>query len=109
MLTVYSLGVLALKSSYVNEAMANKFATVLALVGSVNIPIIYYAAEFFNTLHQTTGTSFGSASMAIPFFVMLAAGYCFYGWVLLRAIRAEVLVREAKTQWVKDLIAARAV
>jgi len=105
----FYLGVLALKSSYQNEAMANKFATVLALVGCVNIPVIYYAAEIFNTIHQTTGTSFGSLSMGIPFFVMLAAGYCFYGWVLLRALRAEVLVREAKTQWVKDLVIGKSV
>ena len=102
----FYLGILALKSSYQNEEMANRFATILALVGVVNIPIIYYAAEMFNTLHQTTGTSFSNVSMRVPFFTMLAAGYCFYAWVLLRSIRAEIIQREYKTQWVKDLLSA---
>lgn len=104
MMLFFYLGVVALKSSYQNEQLAGKFATILALVGVVNIPIIYYAAEIFNTLHQTTGTSFSSASMLIPFFTMLAAGYCFYGWVLLRSVRAEIIKREINTKWVQELI-----
>lgn len=98
------IGVFAIKSSYRDEAMANKAATILSLVGVVNIPIIYFAADWFFSLHQSTGTKFHDKWMAIPFFTMIAAGYCFYSWVLIRSVRAEILQREYKTQWVKNLI-----
>jgi len=60
------IGVLVLKASYQNEDMANKAATILALVGVVNIPIIYYAADWFFSLHQRCGSSM-PPSMAWPF------------------------------------------
>lgn len=97
------LGILALKSSYQNEDMANKFATILALVGIVNIPIIYFAADWFFSLHQKSRSTM-HISMLIPFLISILGGYCFYAWVLLRSVRVEILKREAKTQWVKDLI-----
>lgn len=97
------LGVLALKSSYQNEAMANKFATILAIVGVVNIPIIYFAAHWFFSLHQRSGTTM-PPEMAWPFWLSVLGGYCFYAWVLLRSLRAEVLKREVKTQWVQELV-----
>lgn len=107
---LFYMGILALKNSFPNEATANKAATYLALVGVVNIPLIYFASSIVGHqgLHQDTGTTFASASMMWPFFIMLAAGYCFYAWVLITSIRAEILKREAKTQWVKDLVAAKA-
>ncbi len=106
MLFLY-IGVFALKSSYQDEVMANRAATILALVGVVNIPIIYYAADLFFSLHQKSRSSM-HISMLIPFLMSMAAGYCFYGWVLLRSVRAEILYREVKTQWVQDLISEKA-
>jgi heme exporter protein C len=97
------LGVLALKASYQSEEMANKAATILALVGVVNIPIIYFAADWFFSLHQRSGSSM-PPSMAWPFWLSVLGGYCFYAWVLLRSVRAEIVQREYKTQWVKELI-----
>ena len=102
MLFLY-IGVLALKSSYQNETMANRAATILALVGVVNIPIIYFAADWFFSLHQKSRSSM-HISMLVPFLTSMLAGYCFYLWVLLRSVRAEILQKEVKTKWVQDLI-----
>lgn len=109
MLFLY-IGVVVLQASYRSQKMADEFSAVLAIVGSVNIPIIYYATRFWSSLHQGAsikiiGKSTIDVSMIYPLLIMIAGFYLFYFWVLMKAVRSEVLVREQKTQWVKDLIA----
>lgn len=109
MLFLY-IGVIVLQASYSNQKMADEFAAILAIVGSVNIPIIYYATKFWSSLHQDpsiklTEKSAVDASMMYPLLIMIIGFYCFYFWALLKSLRAEVLQREQKTQWVHDLIA----
>lgn len=103
------LGVLALQSAYSNQETADKSSAILALVGSVNIPIIYLSVKFWNTLHQgatikIVGESSIHASMAYPLVTMIIAYYLAFSWLLLAHMRAEILLREKKTVWVQDLI-----
>lgn len=105
------LGVMALQASYQNQQMADRFSAILALVGTVNIPIMYGSVYWWNSLHQgaTLKLSGGSSmhpSMLYPLLVMIVGFYCFYAYVLLKSVRAEVLQREYRTQWVKELVAA---
>lgn len=105
------LGVIALQASYQNQQMADRFSAILAIVGTVNIPIIYGSVYWWNSLHQgatlkITGGSPIHPSMLYPLLVMIAGFYLFYAYVLLKTIRAEILHREYRTQWVKDLVAA---
>lgn len=105
------LGVIALQASYQNQQMADRFSAILAIVGTVNIPIIYGSVYWWNSLHQgatlkLTGGSPIHPSMLYPLLTMIAGFYVFYAYVLLKAIRAEILHREYRTQWVKDLVAA---
>lgn len=103
------LGVIGLQSAYANQDTADKSSAILALVGCVNIPIIYLSVHFWNTLHQgatikLSGESSIHPSMAYPLVLMIFAYYLAFVWLLLAHTRAEILQRERKTVWVQDLI-----
>jgi len=107
------LGVMALQEAFQHQDTANRASAILALVGTVNIPIIYWSVEFWNTLHQPATLKFTSEStidpsMLYPLLTMIVGFYVFYAWVLLASTRSEVLRRERKTRWVNELAAAKA-
>ena len=102
------LGVIALQESFTNQDAADKTSAWLSLVGMVNIPIIYKSVDWWYSLHQPatlklTGESSISASMAYPLITMIIAFYVVYAWLLLERSRIEVLDREKKSRWVKEL------
>ena len=104
-------GVIALGQAITNRDSAAKACAVLALVGAVNIPIIKYSVDWWNTLHQpATFTVTGKASMApemwLPLLLMVLGFYCFFGAVLLMRMRLEVLKREARSSWAKAEVKA---
>jgi heme exporter protein C len=102
------LGIIALQQAFQNRDTADKASAILALVGTVNIPIIYKSVDWWNTLHQPAtikfvGKSTIHISMLYPLFVMVIGFYVFYALVLLLHTRTEILRRESRTQWVNDL------
>lgn len=106
------LGMIALQQAYQQRDTADKSSAILALVGMVNIPIIYKSVDWWNTLHQPatikfTGKSTIDPSMLYPLLIMVIGFYCFYALVLLLYTRVEILRRESRTQWVNDLVANR--
>ncbi len=99
------LGIIALQEAFQNQDAADKTAAWLAIVGMVNVPIIYKSVEWWNTLHQPATIKFTEKStidpsMLYPLLVMFIGFYLFYFWSLLRATRMEILRREIKTSWV---------
>jgi heme exporter protein C len=103
------LGVMALQEAYQNQESADKTCAILALVGMVNIPIIYKSVDWWFTLHQPATLKFTEKSsiapeMAYPLILMIFAVYAFYAWLLLSKTRVEILHREVKTQWVKETV-----
>lgn len=99
-------GIIALGQSISNRDSAAKACAVLALVGAVNIPIIKYSVEMWNTLHQpatftVTGKATMSAQMWLPLLISILGLYCFFAVVLLMRMRLEVLKRESRSTWVK--------
>ncbi|WP_449117508.1 heme ABC transporter permease [Pseudomonas viridiflava] len=99
-------GLIALGNAISNRDSAAKACAVLAIVGVVNIPIIKYSVEWWNTLHQ--GATFSltekpamPAEMWLPLLFTTLGFYCFFGAVLLMRMRLEVLKRESRTQWVQ--------
>jgi heme exporter protein C len=103
------VGVIALTSAYDHVASGDKAAAVLALVGVVNIPIIKYSVEWWNTLHQ--GATFKMTEkpamppdMWIPLLIMIIGFYCFFAVILMSRARTEVLRRENRSDWVKSLV-----
>lgn len=103
------LGVMALYSAVEDKRTAARATAILAIVGVVNIPIIHYSVEWWNTLHQgPTVTKFGAPSidlrMLIPLLLMAVAFKLFYAMVVLMRARVEVLQRERNAQWVRELV-----
>lgn len=102
-------GYMALQSSIEDQRTADKASGLLAIVGVVNIPIIHYSVEWWNTLHQgATVAKFDKPSMhidmLIPLLVMALAAKLFYAAIVLMRARNEVLYRERNRQWVRDLV-----
>jgi heme exporter protein C len=102
------LGVIALYNAVEDKRTAARATAILAIVGVVNIPIIHYSVEWWNTLHQgATVTKFDKPSidisMLIPLLLMAVAFKLYYALVVLMRARCEVLQRERNTQWVREL------
>lgn len=102
------LGLIALRSSLNDPRRADKATALLAIVGVVNVPIIYFSVKWWNTLHQGASVSLTkSPSMATTMFTgMLLMVFCFWAYsmaVALMRVRNIILERESHTDWVKDL------
>jgi heme exporter protein C len=99
-------GVIALGQAISNRDSSAKACAVLAIVGVINIPIIKYSVDWWNTLHQ--GATFKltekpamPVEMWLPLLLMTLGFYCFFACVLIMRMRLEVLKREARSSWVK--------
>ncbi|TBU98268.1 heme ABC transporter permease [Stutzerimonas kirkiae] len=105
-------GVIALGQAISNRESAARACAVLAIVGVVNIPIIKYSVEWWNTLHQPATFSVTEkpampVEMWLPLLVMVLGFYLFFGAVLLVRMRLEVLRREARSSWARAEVAAQ--
>jgi len=103
------LGVIALYGAIEDKRVAARAVAILALVGVVNIPIIHYSVEWWNTLHQpATITKFDKpsidVSMLVPLLLMALAFKLYYATVVLMRARCEVLERERNSRWVQSLV-----
>tara|TARA_B100000963_G_scaffold345064_1_gene348620 strand:+ start:52539 stop:53297 length:759 start_codon:yes stop_codon:yes gene_type:complete len=106
------LGVIALYGAFEDKQQAGKAAGVMALVGVVNVPIIHYSVEWWNTLHQgATISKFDKPSIAPemlwPLLIALLGLALFIAAVTVMRMKNEIIRREYHRPWVKDL-AARA-
>ena len=104
------LGFIALQSAIEERDAAGRAGAVLALVGVVNIPIIHYSVEWWNTLHQgPTVTKFDqpsiSLAMLLPLLTMALAFMTYFAAVLLKRARCDILEAEANSNWVRERLA----
>lgn len=102
------LGFMALHAAIDEPRRADRAAAVLALVGVVNVPIIYFSVVWWNTLHQGSSVSLTRApSMAqTMLWGMLLMALCFWMYSIASALtrlRAIILEREAHADWVLQL------
>jgi len=103
------LGVIALYKSFNDVQQAGKAAGVMALVGIINLPIIHYSVEWWNTLHQgATILKMGKPSM--PPDMLQPLLFCIVSWMLvcaaifLLALQNEILRRDIRRPWVIHLV-----
>jgi heme exporter protein C len=92
------IGLIALRSSLEDEALAGKLTAVLALVGVAVLPIIKFSVDWWNTLHQpSTGfTSTVDPSMRTPL-LLSAIGFSLLFFALhLKSMQTEILRRRVK-------------
>ena len=103
------IGFIALQSVIHDQQSRERASAVLAIVGVINLPIIHYSVIWWNTLHQgPTISKFATPSIASsmlhPLLAMIAAFFLFYGVILLMRMRNQILIREQKSHWVKEVL-----
>ena len=89
------LGYIALESAFDDRARGAKASALLAIVGFVNVPIIKFSVDWWNTLHQPAsimkmGGPSIDPSMLIPLMMMIVGYSAFYVWVLCLRVRADI-------------------
>lgn len=101
LLFVY-LGYMALWAAIDDPARAARAAAILALAGSVNLPVIHYSVEWWNTLHQPAsllradGPAIDS-TMLTALFLLLGGFTAYYFTVLLWRVHREILSRRVRS------------
>jgi heme exporter protein C len=101
-LFLFYLGYMALRSSIDDEARATRAAAVLGLVGLINLPIVKFSVDWWNTLHQPAsllragGTSLDPVFL-LPLLLMMAAYTALFLAVWLSSIRTEIVRRRVQT------------
>jgi len=103
------LGYIGLRSAIDDLGRADRASAVLAIVGVVNLPIIRYSVEWWNSIHQAPSVmKMDRPSMPMdmlaPLLMMLLGFTLFFAAVLLVRLRAEVLRRERGAAWVKEVV-----
>jgi heme exporter protein C len=100
-------GFIALGNAFEEPRRGDRAAALLALIGIVNLPIIYFSVLWWNTLHQGSSVSFKGTSMHISMLTgMLLMTFSFWSYSIgatLARVRAIILERERRTRWVRDL------
>ena len=102
------LGYIALTEAIDDPRRAANAGALLALVGVVNIPIIYFSVRWWNTLHQGATISMTAAPKMVSTMLtaMLLMTFCFWSYsfaVVFARARAIVLEQESDNEWVKGL------
>jgi heme exporter protein C len=102
------LGLIAVWNAIEEPSKAGRAAAILALVGVINIPIIKFSVDWWNTLHQPASISRLDApaihpSILTPLLVMALAFTCLFLWMHMKAMRAEILKRRVETMIVTQV------
>lgn len=99
LLFITYVGYLALWSTIEDETKAGRLAAILCMAGAINLPIIHFSAEWWNTLHQPSSFKLSGATvhptMLRPLLMCISAyGFMFVA-LLLAAMRADIYRRRA--------------
>jgi heme exporter protein C len=102
------LGYISLHSSIKEQKRADRAASLVAILGIINLPIIHYSVIWWNTLHQaSTISKLDSPSivgeMLWPLLIMIIGYMIFFLGVICRGSSAELIIREKRSNWVNDL------
>jgi len=102
------LGYLALVESIDEPRRGDQAGALLALVGAINVPVIYFSVKWWNTLHQGATVSMNAApkmagTMLTAMLLMTLACWAYAFAVVFARARAIAVEREAEHQWVAAL------
>lgn len=108
-LLILYLGYMALRSGIDDLGRADRASAVLAIIGVVNLPIIRYSVEWWNSIHQAPSVMKMERpsmpfDMLAPLLMMLLGFTLLFAAVMLVRMRAEVLRRERGASWVKEVV-----
>jgi heme exporter protein C len=103
------LGFLSLHASIEDTRKADRSAAILAIVGVVNIPIIYFSVKWWNTLHQGASVSLTKAptmatQMLTGMLIMTIAFWAYSFAMSFYRCRSLILERERHTEWAQEAV-----
>ncbi|MFL2679775.1 MAG: heme ABC transporter permease [Alphaproteobacteria bacterium] len=93
------IGHIFISNAYDDKRKGDRFAAILTLVGIINLPIIKWSVDWWNTLHQTASISKFSApsidtSMIVPLFFMAFSFFFFFISLVLLRVKGEIISRK---------------
>ena len=102
------LGYMALRSAIDDPRRADRASAILLLVGVVNVPIIYYSVQWWNTLHQGSTIRLNEEStmddtMLVAMLIMTLGFWAYSIAVAMSRLRTLILERERSATWVREL------
>ncbi len=103
------ISVISLRSALNDSETAAKACAVLSIVGCINVVIIKFSVEWWNTLHQPSSSlniesgAVNGLEFWLPTLIMIIAMYLFVAVIVMLSTRNEILQREGRSQWVQDL------
>jgi len=102
------LGYIALTQAIDDVRRADRAGALLALVGVVNVPIIYFSVRWWNTLHQgasitVTGAPKMAQAMLVALLCMTLACWAYAFATAMQRVRCIILEREGDSAWVAEL------
>ena len=97
-------GFIALTNAIEDRRRADRAGAIIALVGSINVPIIYFSVKWWNTLHQGSTINLTKApsmamTMLLGMLLMALAAWAYTLAVVLWRVRSIILERERHTDW----------
>jgi len=103
------VGIMALWSAIDDTRRSDRAGALLTLIGAVNVPIIYFSVQWWNTLHQGASISLTkspsmAAVMLVGMLVMAFAAWFYTIAAALIRVRGLILERERQTEWVKEIL-----
>ena len=102
------VGYMALAAAFDDKKKGDRASALIALVGAINVPIIYFSVKWWTTLHQGSSVRPGSSSMAaIMLWAMLIMTFAFWAYCLAAAmnrLRTQIITREQGAAWLKEAI-----
>ena len=95
-LSLFYIGFIVAHKFISQEERANKISSIVAITGLINIPIIKYSVDWWNTLHQPasiklTGTSTIHSSMLMPLFLMFFVLLLYCALIFLMKYKTEII------------------
>ena len=103
------LGILALYAAFEDKKVACKATALLMIIGVINLPIVKFSVDWWNSLHQPNALTVGKSN-AMPIEMLLPLLLSFVGLfflsiaLIIQQYRLEILYRYALKQWVKDVV-----
>jgi heme exporter protein C len=100
-------GYIALANAFDDPRRGDRASALLAIIGVVNLPIIYFSVQWWNTLHQGSSVKLTGTTMHVTMFtgmiLMVFACWMYSIGATLTRCRTLILEREARTRWVRTL------
>jgi heme exporter protein C len=100
------IGYMSLQSAIDDQSRSDRASAVLAIVGVINVPIIYFSVKWWNTLHQGSTINFSKSSTMAPMMlnamlIMMVAFWLYSIAVILTRVRREIEHRERQSAWLQ--------